>query len=180
MASAKLNLLFQCQIFLFCTDQTTNVIMPVEKTPGLRTSCDRCQVAKVRCSRSKPACWRCSQSGQECVYSPLRRTGRPRKRSGCPTVFENRENTHLHALNDPDTQGTQQRPDGRKANVDSNSNGQLQGTGLRQEEHNDPIYDWNACGFDVRDATLYGLVRSIGPKSSCRRNAMVKGCVRWQ
>jgi hypothetical protein len=48
-------------------------------TPRLRTSCDRCQAAKVKCSRVKPSCWRCSQSGQQCVYSPFRRTGRPRK-----------------------------------------------------------------------------------------------------
>ena len=47
-------------------------------TQRLRTSCDRCQAAKVKCSRAKPSCWRCSQSGQQCVYSPLRRTGRPK------------------------------------------------------------------------------------------------------
>lgn len=144
---------------MLCTDHTTNAIMPAGKTPGLRTSCDRCQVAKVRCSRSKPACWRCSQSGQECVYSPLKRTGRPRKHSGCPTVFENRGNANLHAQNNPDTQVTQQRLDGRKANVDSISNGQWQATGLPQEEQNDPIYDWNTCDLDVRDATLDGFDR---------------------
>ncbi|OAA58782.1 C6 zinc finger domain protein [Cordyceps fumosorosea ARSEF 2679] len=49
--------------------------------PKLRTSCDRCQLSKVRCSRGKPSCWRCSQSGVECVYSPLRKTGRPPKNS---------------------------------------------------------------------------------------------------
>ncbi|ATY67212.1 C6 zinc finger domain [Cordyceps militaris] len=47
--------------------------------PKLRTSCDKCQLSKVRCSRGKPSCWRCSQSGIECVYSPLRKTGRPPK-----------------------------------------------------------------------------------------------------
>ncbi|KAE8143854.1 hypothetical protein BDV38DRAFT_276923 [Aspergillus pseudotamarii] len=47
--------------------------------PKLRTACDNCQLSKVRCSRGKPSCWRCSQSGVKCVYSPLRRTGRPPK-----------------------------------------------------------------------------------------------------
>ena len=50
-------------------------------TQRLRTSCDRCQAAKVKCSRAKPSCWRCSQGGQQCVYSPLRRTGRPKTSS---------------------------------------------------------------------------------------------------
>ncbi|KAJ3497694.1 hypothetical protein NLG97_g1696 [Lecanicillium saksenae] len=49
--------------------------------PKLRTACDNCQLSKVRCSRGKPSCWRCSQSGIACVYSPLRRTGRPPKNS---------------------------------------------------------------------------------------------------
>ena len=58
----------------------------------LRTSCDRCQNAKVKCSRAKPACWRCNQSGQQCVYSPVRRTGRPKTSSAsCTSVQGDRE-----------------------------------------------------------------------------------------
>ena len=47
--------------------------------PRLRTSCDRCQEAKLGCSQEKPTCRRCSRHGIPCVYSPFRRIGRPRK-----------------------------------------------------------------------------------------------------
>ena len=57
-------------------------------TQRLRTSCDLCQAAKVKCSRAKPSCWRCSQSGQQCVYSPLKRTGRPKISSTSDTSLQ--------------------------------------------------------------------------------------------
>ena len=47
--------------------------------PRLRTSCDRCQEAKLGCSQEKPNCRRCLRHGIPCVYSPFRRIGRPRK-----------------------------------------------------------------------------------------------------
>ncbi|KAF4219691.1 hypothetical protein CNMCM6805_001722 [Aspergillus fumigatiaffinis] len=59
--------------------------------PKLRTACDNCQLSKVRCSRGKPSCWRCSQSGIQCVYSPLRRTGRPPKNSDNNAAAAQRE-----------------------------------------------------------------------------------------
>ncbi|KAJ5972577.1 uncharacterized protein N7479_002495 [Penicillium vulpinum] len=46
----------------------------------LRTSCDACQSLKIKCSQNKPECERCVKHGLHCVYSPLRRMGRPRKR----------------------------------------------------------------------------------------------------
>lgn len=48
--------------------------------PGtrLRTSCDACQNLKMKCSQDKPSCYRCSKNGLTCVYSPLRRMGRPK------------------------------------------------------------------------------------------------------
>lgn len=46
----------------------------------LRTSCDSCQSLKIKCSQNKPECDRCVKHGLHCVYSPLRRMGRPRKR----------------------------------------------------------------------------------------------------
>ncbi|KAF7166248.1 hypothetical protein CNMCM5623_000005 [Aspergillus felis] len=46
----------------------------------LRKSCDSCQEAKVKCSQHKPSCHRCLRHRQPCIYSPQRRTGRPRKR----------------------------------------------------------------------------------------------------
>lgn len=54
---------------------------PASNGPRLRTACDACQAYKVKCSRGKPSCWRCSENGTPCVYSPLRRTGRPPKRA---------------------------------------------------------------------------------------------------
>ncbi|KAI0904503.1 hypothetical protein F4823DRAFT_567646 [Ustulina deusta] len=50
-----------------------------------RQSCDKCQNSKVRCSRDKPICKRCAQRRFSCIYSPLRRTGRPRKVAGTDT-----------------------------------------------------------------------------------------------
>lgn len=50
----------------------------------LRTSCDACQNLKVKCSQVKPSCRRCSKNGLDCVYSPLRRMGRPKKSSVAP------------------------------------------------------------------------------------------------
>lgn len=47
----------------------------------LRASCDACQSVKVKCSQDKPSCRRCSRTGLGCVYSPLRRMGRPKKRA---------------------------------------------------------------------------------------------------
>ncbi|KAI3321951.1 hypothetical protein HD806DRAFT_523853 [Xylariaceae sp. AK1471] len=44
-----------------------------------RQSCDRCQNNKVRCNRDKPTCRRCAQKQLNCVYSPFRRIGRPKK-----------------------------------------------------------------------------------------------------
>lgn len=43
-----------------------------------RQSCDKCQSSKVRCSR-EPVCRRCAQRQFKCIYSPVRRIGRPRK-----------------------------------------------------------------------------------------------------
>nr|A0A1U9YI06.1 RecName: Full=Transcription factor verZ; AltName: Full=Verticillin biosynthesis cluster protein Z [Clonostachys rogersoniana]AQZ42167.1 putative zinc finger [Gliocladium sp.] len=52
--------------------------------PKYRTSCDRCQAAKVKCGHEKPSCRRCTYHKVECVYGISRRMGRPRakKNSG--------------------------------------------------------------------------------------------------
>lgn len=52
----------------------------------LRMSCDACQNLKVKCSQDKPSCRRCSKNGLDCVYSPLRRMGRPRKPPVIPSA----------------------------------------------------------------------------------------------
>lgn len=58
-----------------------DVNMPAQETgvTRLRTSCDACQNLKVKCSQDKPSCRRCSKNGLDCVYSPLRRMGRPKR-----------------------------------------------------------------------------------------------------
>ncbi|KAK7229875.1 hypothetical protein V2G26_002045 [Clonostachys chloroleuca] len=48
--------------------------------PKYRTSCDRCQAAKVKCGHEKPSCRRCTYHKVECVYGISRRMGRPRAR----------------------------------------------------------------------------------------------------
>lgn len=62
-------------------------------------SCDRCQAAKVKCSRAKPSCWRCSQSDQQCVYSPLKRTGRPKISSTSATSVKDDGEEESHQQN---------------------------------------------------------------------------------
>lgn len=61
---------------------------PTQRGNGirLRTSCDACQNLKVRCSQDKPSCRRCSKNGLDCVYSPLRRMGRPKKPPVVPST----------------------------------------------------------------------------------------------
>ncbi|KAI0377298.1 hypothetical protein F5Y04DRAFT_264777 [Hypomontagnella monticulosa] len=85
-----------------------------------RTSCDRCQNIKLRCSQEKPACRRCANKGFRCVYSPLRRMGRPKKPNHAAAVVPNRyENTSV-----------------LKAGAPSLPSGILAGT---QQEHNDGL-----------------------------------------
>ncbi|MCJ1391689.1 hypothetical protein MMC18_004554 [Xylographa bjoerkii] len=52
----------------------------------LRNSCDACQEAKLKCNKEKPSCRRCLCHRQPCVYSPLRRIGRPRKPAGAQST----------------------------------------------------------------------------------------------
>ncbi|KAI0808763.1 hypothetical protein GGR55DRAFT_183929 [Xylaria sp. FL0064] len=61
-----------------CQTSPTKVIAKHDAT-RFRQSCDKCQDSKIRCSRDKPSCKRCAQKRLKCVYSPLRRTGRPKK-----------------------------------------------------------------------------------------------------
>lgn len=53
--------------------------LPQKKSPKLRSSCDACQLAKIRCSQHKPRCQRCVNQDIVCVYSLSRRMGRPRR-----------------------------------------------------------------------------------------------------
>ncbi|XXH01872.1 hypothetical protein Hte_008234 [Hypoxylon texense] len=61
-----------------------------------RLSCDQCQNTKVICGREKPSCRRCAQRGVSCVYSPLRRIGRPRKAIHGGIGFNDDDNEEEH------------------------------------------------------------------------------------
>ncbi|WDK20014.1 hypothetical protein CGRA01v4_11301 [Colletotrichum graminicola] len=45
----------------------------------LRNSCDCCTQLKLKCDQKKPSCNRCIQRRRECVYSQVRKAGRPPK-----------------------------------------------------------------------------------------------------
>ncbi|KAK1584887.1 uncharacterized protein LY79DRAFT_490447, partial [Colletotrichum navitas] len=45
----------------------------------LRNSCDCCTQLKLKCDQQKPSCNRCIQRRRECVYSQVRKAGRPPK-----------------------------------------------------------------------------------------------------
>ncbi|KAK3690184.1 hypothetical protein B0T22DRAFT_189611 [Podospora appendiculata] len=51
-----------------------------------RLSCDQCQDIRIKCSRDKPRCARCGKRGIGCVYSPVRKMGRPRKQPSSMSV----------------------------------------------------------------------------------------------
>ncbi len=95
-------------------------------TQRLRTSCDRCQAAKVKCSRAKPSCWRCSQSGQQCVYSPLRRTGRPKISSTSGT-----------SVQDDGEEGSRQQNKAQKRKNDSGWHQRQQQQEQQQQQYGD-------------------------------------------
>ncbi|KAL2022675.1 hypothetical protein VTK56DRAFT_4756 [Thermocarpiscus australiensis] len=44
-----------------------------------RRACDECRARKLGCSKDIDGCVRCKREGIECVYSPQKRMGRPRK-----------------------------------------------------------------------------------------------------
>ncbi|CAI9633704.1 unnamed protein product [Alternaria burnsii] len=51
------------------------------KPPGkLHAACDECRTRKLKCSGHTPRCVRCQKEKIECVYSPQKQMGRPRKR----------------------------------------------------------------------------------------------------
>ena len=78
----------------FRADFDELIIVPPDSVK-YRLSCDRCQNGKVRCSQDKPSCKRCVQRGAVCVYSPLRRIGRPRKVSGDDAIANGRTSASM-------------------------------------------------------------------------------------
>ena len=71
---------------------------PISSNNGayrMRTSCDRCQTAKMKCSRTRPACGRCLKGGHQCVYSLSKRIGRPPKSASAPEAQSQPSNRQL-------------------------------------------------------------------------------------
>jgi Fungal Zn(2)-Cys(6) binuclear cluster domain. len=154
---------FGGQTYIVCTDHHPNMIKAAEKTPGLRTSCDRCQASKVRCTRSKPSCWRCSQSGQECVYSPLKRTGRPRRNIPPPMSSSAYSpalqggNADCQAENAPPTQSKQgPAATSNATHTESNPSGRWQAADFPWV-YNDLHMNWNTRDLDLQDIKLDGF-----------------------
>ncbi|KAF1923942.1 uncharacterized protein M421DRAFT_73991 [Didymella exigua CBS 183.55] len=54
--------------------------MPQPHKEKLHAACDECRTRKLKCSGDKPCCGRCRREEMECVYSPRKTMGRPRKR----------------------------------------------------------------------------------------------------
>ncbi|KAI7081815.1 hypothetical protein KC356_g8852 [Hortaea werneckii] len=48
--------------------------------PKLRAACDECRLKKLKCTGEQPTCSRCIREGIQCIYSPQKQMGRPKKR----------------------------------------------------------------------------------------------------
>ncbi|KAA8644080.1 hypothetical protein EYZ11_005452 [Aspergillus tanneri] len=57
--------------------------------PKLRSSCDRCGIAKVKCDRGHPECGRCVSHGMACVYGVSRKIGKPPRRPSLSRTSSN-------------------------------------------------------------------------------------------
>jgi len=70
----------------------------LNKDRRLRNTCDFCSRSKLRCDQGRPSCRRCLERTQLCVYSPVRRRGRPSKASTKVKISreENLETRDVH------------------------------------------------------------------------------------
>ncbi|KKP04733.1 hypothetical protein THAR02_03145 [Trichoderma harzianum] len=54
--------------------------LPAPAGPQKHRACDECRFRKIACSKEPGGCLRCQKEGINCVYSPQKPMGRPRKR----------------------------------------------------------------------------------------------------
>ncbi|KAF2267005.1 hypothetical protein CC78DRAFT_614459 [Lojkania enalia] len=54
--------------------------MAEDQTQKLHAACDECRTRKLKCSGDIPRCSRCEKECIQCIYSPQKQMGRPRKR----------------------------------------------------------------------------------------------------
>ena len=122
--------------------------------PRLRTSCDRCQEAKLGCSQEKPTCRRCSRHGIPCVYSPFRRIGRPRKSTNPRTTNASNNTKSRSKIDDVDKvvkiEPIENLPeletDGRRGSLFSESIPAPPSSPASTENSNGAWYPWTADG----------------------------------
>ncbi|KAI7591683.1 hypothetical protein KC346_g16254, partial [Hortaea werneckii] len=65
--------------------------IPSQSNPKLRAACDECRLKKLKCTGEQPACSRCVREGIQCIYSPQKQMGRPKKRQRAETAEEDGE-----------------------------------------------------------------------------------------
>ncbi|CAE7012541.1 hypothetical protein CFE70_002237 [Pyrenophora teres f. teres 0-1] len=74
----------------------------VQAMGKLHAACDECRTRKLKCSGNTPKCERCNREKMECIYSPRKQMGRPRKRMRESEAVEAADlsvEVHLDALN---------------------------------------------------------------------------------
>ncbi|RMY03913.1 hypothetical protein D0868_07223 [Hortaea werneckii] len=54
-------------------------------------ACDECRLKKLKCTGEQPACSRCVREGIQCIYSPQKPMGRPKKRQRTEATEEDGE-----------------------------------------------------------------------------------------
>ncbi|KAI7226424.1 hypothetical protein KC330_g8820 [Hortaea werneckii] len=64
---------------------------PSQSNPKLRAACDECRLKKLKCTGEQPACSRCVREGIQCIYSPQKPMGRPKKRQRTEAIEEDGE-----------------------------------------------------------------------------------------
>ncbi|KAH7095792.1 hypothetical protein FB567DRAFT_39947 [Paraphoma chrysanthemicola] len=55
-------------------------MVQIQSSEKLHAACDECRTRKLKCSGEKPKCTRCKREKIECVFSPQKQMGRPKKR----------------------------------------------------------------------------------------------------
>lgn len=89
--------------------------------PKLRSSCDRCGMAKVKCDRGQPECGRCISHGLPCVYGVSRKMGKPPRRASLSRTI----NTPIAAIqsNASTSSSSNASSDGMMLEFEPSSNG---------------------------------------------------------
>ncbi|KAI7287467.1 hypothetical protein KC345_g477 [Hortaea werneckii] len=65
-----------------------------QPNPKLRAACDECRLKKLKCTGEQPACSRCVREGIQCIYSPQKQMGRPKKRQRVEAAEDDGEVFH--------------------------------------------------------------------------------------